>query len=126
MVPEAFDASTLGGQDWEPQRDPVKPRGRTVDHGRNRESEQKAVLVDALQSRLAVIMGVDGGLVDPEEPLADLGLDSLMALELLDGVELVFGVVLEIEHVVENPTLSDIADAILAHLTNQVDAAAGG
>ena len=90
------------------------------------ESEQKTVLVDALQSRVAVIMGIDGGRVDPEEPLADLGLDSLMALEVLDGVELVFGVVLEIEHVVDNPTLSDIADAILAHLTNQVDAAAGG
>jgi len=48
--------------------------------------------------------------------LFDLGLDSLMAVDLARALSSAFDVDLSMTHVFENPTVSDLADVIVAHL----------
>jgi len=80
------------------------------------------VLTSFIQSELVAVMGLELSELDPGEPLTQLGLDSLMALELKERLEDSLAVSLGIEHLVEDPTISDIAATVLAELTP----AAGG
>jgi NADPH:quinone reductase-like Zn-dependent oxidoreductase/aryl carrier-like protein len=78
--------------------------------------ERSAHLVLCVQQELADVMGLAPDELDPSEPLGNLGLDSLMALELRERLELSLGIALAIEHLVEDPTISDIAGTLLAEL----------
>jgi acyl carrier protein len=80
---------------------------------------REAAIIDSLRRRLSTIMGVDGSEVGADEALADLGMDSLMALELRDAVERTFGVVFEVEHIVDDPTLRDLARIVAAGLSDK-------
>ena len=56
-------------------------------------AERRAVLQGFVQQQLAKVMGVgDPGQIDPGEPLFNMGLDSLMALELMVLLEKNLGI----------------------------------
>ncbi|MBC1262515.1 SDR family NAD(P)-dependent oxidoreductase [Synechococcus sp. BSF8S] len=70
-----------------------------------------------LRTRLAKVMGLDGeGSIDPSESLFHLGLDSLMAVELVSIVEADLGVKLTFESLAGEPSLESIAQIILSDL----------
>jgi acyl carrier protein len=71
--------------------------------------ERQAVLVGFVQQQLAKVMGLgDPQQIDPGEPLFNMGLDSLMALELTVLLEKNLGVRLTESLVFEHPTVDDL------------------
>jgi acyl carrier protein len=72
--------------------------------------ERQSVLVGFVQQQLAKLMGVaDPQQIDPTEPLFNMGLDSLMALELTVLLEANLGVRLTESLVFEHPTIEELA-----------------
>jgi myxalamid-type polyketide synthase MxaB len=70
------------------------------------EAERPRVLQRLVQEQLAKVMGVsDPDQIDPGEPLFNLGLDSLMALELMVLLETNLGITLTESLVFEYPTV---------------------
>ncbi|MBM5798417.1 MAG: KR domain-containing protein, partial [Cyanobacteria bacterium K_Offshore_0m_m2_072] len=71
--------------------------------------ERQAVLMRFVQQQLAKVMGLgDPQQIDPTEPLFNMGLDSLMALELTVLLETNLGVRLTESLVFEHPTVDDL------------------
>lgn len=66
-----------------------------------------ARLLDHVQKSLAQVMALDAPELDPEESLANLGLDSLMALELQHSLEESLGAKLPVELLMGMPTLNE-------------------
>jgi NADPH:quinone reductase-like Zn-dependent oxidoreductase/aryl carrier-like protein len=79
--------------------------------------ERQGALVELIQSELSTIMGLELAELDAEEPLVYVGLDSLMAIELKERLESSLGVTLGIEHLVDDPTIRDVAEIALEELT---------
>ncbi|MEN9766606.1 MAG: hypothetical protein RLZZ32_566 [Cyanobacteriota bacterium] len=72
--------------------------------------ERQSSLVGFVQQQLAKLMGVaDPQQIDPTEPLFNMGLDSLMALELTVLLEANLGVRLTESLVFEHPTIEELA-----------------
>jgi acyl transferase domain-containing protein/acyl-CoA synthetase (AMP-forming)/AMP-acid ligase II/NADPH:quinone reductase-like Zn-dependent oxidoreductase/NADP-dependent 3-hydroxy acid dehydrogenase YdfG/acyl carrier protein len=80
-----------------------------------------ALLLDFVQKSLGQVMALDAPELDPEESLANLGLDSLMALELQHSLEESFATRLPIELLMGMPSLSEFVTRLLEILAKQVD-----
>ncbi|MEB3172637.1 MAG: KR domain-containing protein, partial [Cyanobacteriota bacterium] len=79
--------------------------------------ERQVVLVGFVQQQLAKVMGVgDPQQIDPGEPLFNMGLDSLMALELTVLLEKNLGVRLTESLVFEHPTVDDLVRYFLGEV----------
>jgi amino acid adenylation domain-containing protein len=72
-------------------------------------------LVQYFRERVAGVLRLEPGRVDPERPLNTMGLDSLMALELKGGVEEELGASLPISALLDGPTIVELAERSLAH-----------
>jgi thioester reductase-like protein len=78
------------------------------------ERERGLALVELLQRRLAAVMGLeDPQAIDPGDSLFQIGLDSLMAVELAAGVQQDLGVKLELESLAGDPSLEALAVVLL-------------
>ena len=82
-----------------------------------------ALLLDYVQNSLAQVMSLDAPELDPEESLANLGLDSLMALELQHSLEESFHTKLPIELLMGVPTLKEFVTRLLDILAKPSSAA---
>ena len=79
--------------------------------------ERAAALLQLLQQRLAAVMGLaDPASLDPADSLFQIGLDSLMAVELAAGVQQDLGVKLELESLAGDPNLESLAAIVLRGL----------
>jgi acyl carrier protein len=88
--------------------------------------ERQAVLVGFVQQQLAKVMGLgDPQQIDPGEPLFNMGLDSLMALELTVLLEKNLGVRLTESLVFEHPTVDDLVRYFLRDVLFPEDADEG-
>ena len=76
-------------------------------------ARRHALLLDYVQGSLAAVMSLDAPELDPEESLSNLGLDSLMALELQHSLEESFGAKLPIELLMGMPTLNEFVTRLL-------------
>ena len=83
-----------------------------------------AVLLAYVQKSLAQVMSLDAPELDPEESLSNLGLDSLMALELQHSLEESFHSKLPIELLMGMPTLNEFVTRLLDILVKPTAAAA--
>jgi len=72
-----------------------------------------AILLEYVQKSLAQVMALDAPELDPEESLANLGLDSLMALELQHSLEESFSTKLPLELLMGMPSLSEFVTRLL-------------
>jgi phthiocerol/phenolphthiocerol synthesis type-I polyketide synthase C len=72
-----------------------------------------AILLEYVQKSLARVMALDAPELDPEESLANLGLDSLMALELQHSLEESFATKLPLELLMGMPSLSEFVSRLL-------------
>jgi acyl transferase domain-containing protein len=104
------------------QHDSVTPRGS----GRRQllealfkaaPEERQATLETYLREQLAQVLGSSASEVDVQQPLANLGIDSLMAVELRTRIQTDLTVVLPIENVLEGPSLRRMATLLLEQLT---------
>jgi NAD(P)-dependent dehydrogenase (short-subunit alcohol dehydrogenase family)/acyl carrier protein len=118
----AWDESALAALPWFGQR-PVlerlataEPVGLSLDGLADLEGgERVRYIVDVIRGHLATMLGEAPEDVDPDRPLVDLGLDSLMALELLFIVDREFAVSLELHEVMVG------MDATLATMATRLD-----
>jgi NADPH:quinone reductase-like Zn-dependent oxidoreductase/acyl carrier protein len=89
-----------------------------IDELWNAPAEQRHGLILAhIQKSLAQVMALESPELDPEESLSNLGLDSLMALELQHALEESFAVKLPIELLMGIPSLNDFANRLLEILS---------
>jgi NAD(P)-dependent dehydrogenase (short-subunit alcohol dehydrogenase family)/acyl carrier protein len=80
-------------------------------------ARRRTVVVDYLRRHAARVLGVgEGRLPDPATPLQELGLDSLMAVELRNALRAGLGAELPVTLLFEHPTL----DALAGHLLQEV------
>ena len=79
LRPAGGDAGELGGQTLAERWPGVAADAR------------RPLLLDVLRGHLSRILGTPAAQIDVERPLADLGLDSLMAVELAQALEVEVG-----------------------------------
>lgn len=72
-----------------------------------------ALLLDYVQKNLARVMALDAPELDPEESLSNLGLDSLMALELQHSLEESLNTKLPLELLMGVPSLNEFVGRLL-------------
>jgi amino acid adenylation domain-containing protein len=70
-----------------------------------------------LVSQLATRLGLEEGRVDTNQPIARYGLDSLMAIELMHGIESSLGVSLPMVIFLQSPTISQLAAQVRVQLS---------
>ncbi len=80
-------------------------------------AERHALMLAHLQKSLAQVMGLEGVTLDPEESLNNLGIDSLMALEVQHSLETSLRVKLPMEILMGMPSLNELSRRLLALLT---------
>ncbi|AGL16391.1 thioester reductase domain-containing protein [Actinoplanes sp. N902-109] len=81
--------------------------------GRLAPAERPAALLAGLRARLAALLGVDPGAVDPDLPLIDLA-DSLLVVELRTHVQDALEIDVSMETVIDAGTLRTLTGALLA------------
>jgi NAD(P)-dependent dehydrogenase (short-subunit alcohol dehydrogenase family)/acyl carrier protein len=85
------------------------------------EEERLALLERFVQNELAKVLELEPDDLPLDQPLNTVGLDSLMALELKNRVEVALSITLPIVSLIQGPTISQLAEDLLA----RVEAAAG-
>ncbi|MDO9262680.1 MAG: SDR family NAD(P)-dependent oxidoreductase, partial [Desulfosalsimonadaceae bacterium] len=71
-------------------------------------------LSNHLRGRVAHVLGLDSvDMLNADQPLKELGLDSLMAVELNNMIQSDLGVSLSAEHFMENPSISQLSASLL-------------
>ncbi len=86
--------------------------------------EREAVIVQALQEVVGSVLRVKPESLRPDQPLTDLGLDSLMGVEIENLIETSIGVTLPPASLMRARTIGQIASLIHAHLGGEQQAAA--
>jgi myxalamid-type polyketide synthase MxaB len=97
----------------------ANPKREALLHQLESASEDKKILIiiHELQSQLARVMGVTSAdELDPSESLYNIGLDSLMVVELAAVLESEFGISLKFNAFVNDPTIESLAIFILQNL----------
>jgi myxalamid-type polyketide synthase MxaB len=89
-------------------------------------SERHALLLSYIQKGLAQVMKLEPSELDPEESLNNLGLDSLMALELQHTLENGLGVRLPMDILMGTPSLNELVTRLLSILPPTKTEPAGG
>ncbi len=80
-------------------------------------AERPGRLQEFVQQQLAKVMGMDDpAQIDPSEPLFNIDLDSLMALELMVLLEKNLGIILSESLVFEHPTIEELGSYFHAEL----------
>src|SRR3990167_8465891 len=88
-------------------------------------TERATQIVGYLQGMLARVVGkAEGETVDPEMPLMDLGIDSIMALEIKKQLEADTGQSMRATLIFDYPTINKIAEYFSVALYGQEEGAA--
>jgi acyl transferase domain-containing protein/acyl carrier protein len=88
--------------------------------------ERVAMLTERLQLAVTGILGAEPGTARPEQSLIDLGLDSLMAVELRNEAERRLGFTLAISVLLEGASVQDLAGQIAGSMADGAEATADG
>jgi myxalamid-type polyketide synthase MxaB len=68
-----------------------------------------AELVSVIAASLSDVMGVDPKTIEPDQPLATMGLDSLMGMELRTKLEAKLGIAIPMASLFDNPSVMSLA-----------------
>ncbi|MHB8921471.1 MAG: acyl carrier protein, partial [Halothiobacillus sp.] len=79
----------------------------------------RAMLITLIREEVAQVLGLPAAKIDQNQSLYDMGLDSLMAVELALGIEKRTGVRLSAMALNEGPTVSRLAERILGMVQSQ-------
>ena len=92
------------------------------------EDRRKTMLSEYFAGELANIMGIDDSELDHNQPLNDLGLDSLMAMELKNKIEGRLEINLPMARFLEGPSVTALAEIAAGLLVEEGDseASSGG
>ncbi|NUO79357.1 SDR family oxidoreductase, partial [candidate division KSB1 bacterium] len=76
-------------------------------------SEREAILARFVAEQAAKVLGLEASTIDPQKPLAEMGLDSLMAVELRNALALAAGKTLPSTLLFDFPTLEALCKYLL-------------
>ncbi|MEN1678305.1 MAG: SDR family NAD(P)-dependent oxidoreductase [Planctomycetota bacterium] len=82
------------------------------------DGERLAMLVDLVRNALARVMSTNPNDLDTTLPLAEFGIDSLMSLELKNGLERRLGVTVPMAKLLEGPSIDSLAEELAKLLTD--------
>ncbi|NEQ43493.1 MAG: type I polyketide synthase [Leptolyngbya sp. SIOISBB] len=86
-------------------------------------SQRKPMLLDHVRSSLAKVLGLSTSEgLDPQQGLADLGMDSLMAVELRNRLQTSLGCAVPPTAVLDHPTIAALVDYLAGVLAIAADA----
>jgi acyl carrier protein len=77
------------------------------------QEDWKMLVVDWMRAEVAAVVGLSPAALDPEKGIASLGLDSLMALEVRNRIEVELGVLLPATRLLEHPSVAELASDLL-------------
>ena len=89
-------------------------------------AERQSALARALRRRACAALGVAERALGLDQPLLDLGLDSLAAIELAHGVETDFGIELPLEAVFDGASCAGLAEILLRAIAEAIPPSPGG
>jgi surfactin synthase thioesterase subunit/NAD(P)-dependent dehydrogenase (short-subunit alcohol dehydrogenase family)/acyl carrier protein len=72
-------------------------------------------LLSKLQQHIMAKLGF-AEVIDPDQPLNELGLDSLMSVALSNSLEAEFGIPISVRELIKGPTINQLADGLLREL----------
>jgi aryl carrier-like protein len=78
------------------------------------EAERRGAVITRLREHVGRVLGCGAAQVDPERSLADMGLDSLMAVELAESLEQDVGKSMSVMQLIQAGAVAAIADLVLA------------
>jgi len=84
--------------------------------------ERQRVLEEYVLAQVAKVLGLAPAKLDVQQPLNKVGLDSLMAVEVKNRIELDLGVVIPTVELLEGPTIVQLAARVLTQLPTAPDA----
>ncbi len=79
-------------------------------------AQRKEVLQSLLRDRLARVLGTSQAKIEVDKPLLDMGIDSLMAVELRNWIEGEMRISLPIVDLIRGPSIAQLTDVLLVHL----------
>jgi len=79
-------------------------------------AERQQILVSYLVDQLARLLGLSAGKLELQEPLLNLGFDSLMAVELKSRIEADFAVIVSVAHLLQGSSIAQLATQIVDQL----------
>lgn len=89
-------------------------------------ADKRATMVeDVIASQVGAVLGTDATRLDRDTPLTNLGLDSLMAIELVNRIEDKMGMSMPMGSVLNGPNIRDLAVPVLEKLLESGGGAAG-
>jgi acyl carrier protein len=80
------------------------------------DAELTTTFIDMLKQQVGEILRVPTDKIDPTRSIYDMGLDSLMGVELVVAMESVFGTRLPVMALSESPTIAKLAERLIAQL----------
>jgi len=84
-------------------------------------SDRLAIVEDYLAKQVAGVFGIETAKVDRTTPLTNLGLDSLMAVELMNRIESETGTNIPMGGVLNGPNVQELAQTVLDLLIDSTD-----
>ena len=75
--------------------------------------QRQKMLADYIRGQVAQVFGTTADKIDAEIPLTAIGLDSLMAIELMNRLEFNLGISLPMGKFLQGPTISKLAESVL-------------
>ena len=85
------------------------------------ETELHAAVIEMLQHEVGEVLRVSAEKIEPDKSLYDMGLDSLMGVELAVAVEALFGVKLPVMALSDSPTVSKLATRLVLQLRGNAE-----
>jgi acyl-CoA synthetase (AMP-forming)/AMP-acid ligase II/aryl carrier-like protein len=89
-------------------------------------AQRPPILVAYLRHQIATAVGITADEVDVDQPLVALGLDSLRLLELKQRIETELGVPVQLERLIDRPTITELAVTVLDALEQNISAVWAG
>jgi acyl carrier protein len=87
---------------------------------------QLALVEDFLAAQIAAVFGTEVDTLDRETPVTRMGLDSLMAIELLNRIEAALGIPFPMGAILSGPTVRDLAPPLLRQILERMPAEESG
>ncbi len=85
------------------------------------ESDRPSLLEEYLRKQVSRVLRIPAAKLDVEQPLNNLGIDSLMAVELRNHIEASLGIILPVAQLLQDPTIAKLVTVLHEQLTTDTE-----